>query len=63
MSSPPAPRTAAAQAEGLFDAEIAHRGARDRRVHPPGHHRRDACESQPAFYDPAYAERFPQIDW
>ncbi|OKK03258.1 acetyl-CoA acetyltransferase [Streptomyces sp. CB03234] len=57
-------RAARGWADGLFDAEVA----------PLGDLRRDECVRpgttteilaglRPAYHDPAFAERFPQIDW
>ncbi|MEU9889098.1 thiolase family protein [Sphaerisporangium sp. NPDC051011] len=57
-------RAAAAHAAGAFEAEIAPIGGTgaDESVRP-----RTSMEAlaglRPAFADPAYAERFPQIDW
>ncbi|MGW1883804.1 thiolase family protein [Streptomyces sp. NPDC001970] len=57
-------RAAAAWADGLFDAEVAPVAGltRDESVRP-GTTAEVLAGLRPAFGDPAFAERFPQIEW
>ncbi|MGX1675048.1 thiolase family protein [Streptomyces sp. NPDC055400] len=57
-------KAAQAWANGLFDAEVAPLGGatRDESVRP-GTTAEILAGLKPAYYDPRFAERFPQIDW
>ncbi|MFB7444313.1 thiolase family protein [Streptomyces sp. RLB3-17] len=57
-------KAAAAWAKGLFDAEVAplEGVTRDESVRPATT-TEILAGLKPAYYDPGYAERFPQIDW
>ncbi|MFH9960226.1 thiolase family protein [Streptomyces mirabilis] len=57
-------KAAAAWANGLFDAEVAplEGVTRDESVRPATT-TEILVGLKPAYYDPGYAERFPQIDW
>ncbi|MFF7920469.1 thiolase family protein [Streptomyces mirabilis] len=57
-------KAAAAWANGLFDAEVAplEGVTRDESVRPATT-TEILAGLKPAYYDPGYAERFPQIDW
>ncbi|KPI19269.1 acetyl-CoA acetyltransferase [Actinobacteria bacterium OK006] len=57
-------KAAAAWANGLFDAEVAplEGVTRDETVRPATT-TEILAGLKPAYYDPGYAERFPQIDW
>ncbi|MFJ1609684.1 thiolase family protein [Streptomyces sp. NPDC088253] len=57
-------KAAAAWGQGLFDAEVAplEGVTRDESVRPATT-TEILAGLKPAYYDPAYAERFPQIDW
>jgi acetyl-CoA acyltransferase len=57
-------KAAAAWDNGLFDAEVAplEGVSRDESVRPAST-TEILAGLKPAYYDPAYAERFPQIDW
>ncbi|MGW1754731.1 thiolase family protein [Streptomyces mirabilis] len=57
-------KAATAWADGLFDAEVAplEGVTRDESVRPATT-TEVLAGLRPAYYDPAYAERFPQIDW
>ncbi|MDG9715745.1 thiolase family protein [Streptomyces sp. DH24] len=57
-------RAAEAWASGLFDAEVAPLDgvSRDECVRP-GSTPEILAGLKPAYYDPAFAERFPQIEW
>ncbi|MER5338787.1 thiolase family protein [Streptomyces mirabilis] len=57
-------KAATAWANGLFDAEVAplEGVTRDESVRPTTT-TEVLAGLRPAYYDPAYAERFPQIDW
>ncbi|MFE4962925.1 thiolase family protein [Streptomyces sp. NPDC056660] len=57
-------KAAAAWAAGLFDAEVAglEGVGRDESVRP-GTTAEILAGLKPAYYDPGFAERFPQIDW
>lgn len=57
-------KAATAWANGLFDAEVAplEGVTRDESVRPATT-TEVLAGLKPAYYDPAYAERFPQIDW
>ncbi|MEZ0071359.1 acetyl-CoA C-acyltransferase [Planotetraspora sp. GP83] len=57
-------KAAAAHADGLFADEIVPVGTHDRDESVrPGTTREILAGLRPAFADPGYAERFPQIDW
>ncbi|WP_406516951.1 thiolase family protein [Streptomyces sp. NBC_00134] len=57
-------KAARAWADGLFDAEVAplEGATRDESVRP-GTTAEILAGLKPAYYDPHFAERFPQIDW
>ncbi|MFE5174580.1 thiolase family protein [Streptomyces sp. NPDC056634] len=57
-------KAARAWADGLFDAEVAplEGATRDESVRP-GTTAEILAGLEPAYYDPHFAERFPQIDW
>jgi acetyl-CoA acyltransferase len=57
-------KAAEAWAKGLFDAEVAplEGVSRDESVRP-GTTAEILAGLKPAYYDPRFAERFPQIDW
>jgi acetyl-CoA acyltransferase len=57
-------KAAAAWEQGLFDAEVAPLDgvSRDECVRP-GSTPEILAGLRPAYYDPAFAERFPQIEW
>ncbi|MEU5877664.1 thiolase family protein [Spirillospora sp. NPDC047279] len=55
-------RAAAAWDGGEFDREVAWTGQRDETVRP-GTSMEALAGLKPAYYQPAYAERFPEIGW